>query len=85
MLHTIFGDRSYSEGGYEIQCPVCQGEYNHFADPIIVDNDDYKNGWEGRGRLIVISVRCEDGHSWQLCFGHHKGTTTAFVRIIKGV
>jgi len=40
--------------------------------------DNYE-AWEGRGDLIRIPFNCEEGHSWDLCFGEHKGMTFAFL------
>jgi hypothetical protein len=71
------------EGAVLILCPVCGREamdYAHPGTPVLIDRGDYQNGWGGRGRLIVIPFEGECGHTWEVCFGFHKGCTSLFAR-----
>lgn len=79
-IKLILGDEENYKSGTLINCPICRQEYTHFQSPIVKDNGDYLNGWNGRGDLIVIPVEGECGHNWELCFGQHKGMTFAFIR-----
>lgn len=65
-----------------VLCPVCGFDYVHEGIPYTVKGNDHGDAWEGRGDLIVVPFDGECGHTWELCFGHHKGQTTAFVRNI---
>lgn len=91
LLRSTSNDYSNTES--LIHCPVCGFEYNHFGFPdedersgdykvayIVKGNDDYKAGWGGRGDMLVIPLWCENWHSWELCFGFHKGYILAFAR-----
>lgn len=61
-------------------CPVCECENVHFdGKPYFVEGlDDYKAEWGGRGDLVKVPMWCEWNHRWDLCFGFHKGTMSAF-------
>jgi hypothetical protein len=73
-----------AEIDHSVVCPACGFEYTRAGTPRVVDGeDDYRAGWGGRGDLIVIPFVGECGHSWELCFGFHKGNTMAFVRDIE--
>lgn len=37
-------------------------------------NDDY-GAWDGRGDAAYVSMWCENGCSWDVRFGFHKGST----------
>lgn len=63
---------------YHFLCPVCRDEYVHFDDPNIKPSDDY-TAWSGRGDAARLPMWCEQGHSWTLRFGFHKGFT--FMRL----
>ena len=83
---TMFGreDRGNThEMNWQVMCPVCRFEYVHMSRrrQIIehVRGKDNYEAWEGRGDLIRIPFNCEEGHSWDLCFGEHKGMTFAFL------
>ena len=80
---TMFGreDRGNThEMNWQVMCPVCRFEYVHMSQIIehVRGKDNYE-AWEGRGDLIRIPFNCEEGHSWDLCFGEHKGMTFAFL------
>ncbi len=65
-----------------LKCPVCGEFYNHAGPFQYIDGrDNHEAGWGGRGDLVIIPVRCEFEHIWQLCLGQHKGTTYVFVRV----
>lgn len=65
-----------------VKCPECDHDNVHFEAPSLIEgHDNYKAGWHGRGDLIAIPFWCENGHTWTLCFGFHKGNTTTFMRI----
>lgn len=60
---------------YHFLCPVCKDEYVHFENPRLEQSDDY-TAWEfGRGSAARLPMWCEQGHSWTLRFGFHKGFT----------
>ena len=61
--------------GVDIRCPVCGFDYVHFSDPISKNGNDNYEAWEGRGDALKIPMCCENGHSWNLRFGFHKGQT----------
>ena len=65
-----------------LKCPVCGDDYQHIGSrQDVPGRDSYEAGWGGRGDLLVIPVEGECGHTWQLCFGSHKGNVAAFVRV----
>jgi hypothetical protein len=64
-------------------CPVCSFGYNHIGEPRVVSGNDAYSAWLGRGDLLVIPFKAECGSEWEICFGFHKGQTSAFVRIRK--
>ena len=83
---TMFGRENRGnthEMNWQVMCPVCRFEYVHMSRrrQIIehVRGKDNYEAWEGRGDLIRIPFNCEEGHSWDLCFGEHKGMTFAFL------
>jgi hypothetical protein len=63
-------------------CPVCRYECQHAATTWqnVPGHDAYRAGWGGRGDLLIIPMWGECEHSWELCFGSHKGQTFCFVR-----
>jgi hypothetical protein len=64
----------------QVMCPVCGGGYQWTRPPQhLTSNDD--TGWGGHGDLIVIPMRGECQHQWDICLGFHKGNTFAFVRV----
>jgi hypothetical protein len=70
-----------STHGRHLLCPVCGFEYQHWAEPFIKPgNDNYEASWGGRGDLLVIPMRGECGHEWDICIGTHKGYSELFVR-----
>ena len=80
---TMFGCEEKGnthEMNWHVKCPVCRFEYVHMSQIIehVRGKDNYE-AWEGRGDLIRIPFNCEEGHSWDLCFGEHKGMTFAFL------
>jgi hypothetical protein len=65
----------------QLACPTCEIQYGLMGDP---ERLSYKDGgaakWSGYGDLVVLPVRCDEGHEWELCIGFHKGTLTTFQR-----
>ena len=74
---SVFGDRPAFK---RLVCPGCGDTYQHTGSPQAVSTEDYGAGWGGRGPLLVVPVEGECGHSWEMCFGFHKGETFTFVR-----
>lgn len=78
-------EESVSPAGNEVTCPMCGHEYNRPVNVSrIAGNDNYEarsEGWNGRGDLVVVTMECEAGHTWDLCMGFHKGITTMFARV----
>jgi hypothetical protein len=66
------------DGGFV--CPVCGFEYTQVVDVALSDRGDYRNGWDGRGKLLTVHFVGECGHSWDVCMGFHKGFTSIFGR-----
>lgn len=72
-------------------CPVCGDDYIHFGETKVFERDDkvvlgdywYDVGWEGRGDLLVIPMWGECGSRWEICFGHYKGNTATFIRLVE--
>lgn len=62
---------------WEIHCPICGNQYTHLSgEPSKAKgNDNYEAGFWGRGDAIRFNMYCEDGHSWTVRFGFHKGNT----------
>ncbi len=81
-LPTILSnDAGWSDGMLELRCPVCRDPNQRTGSPRTKHGqDDYKAGWGGRGDLLVIPIEGECGHTWEICFGFHKGATVAFAR-----
>jgi hypothetical protein len=73
-----------SSQGSVIVCPICGLEYNHVQSlGTRLGHDNYQAGWSGRGNLHVITMSCEEGHTWELCLGEHKGNVFFFGRRMK--
>ena len=64
-------------------CPVCGFHCNHIGEPRTVGGKDDYEAWAGRGDLLVIPFSGECGSEWEICFGFHKGESSAFVRVRK--
>ena len=65
-----------------LRCPTCQFEYQRWGQPRVVQgNDHYEAGWGGQGDLLVVPIKGECGHNWELCIGFHKGISGIFVRV----
>jgi hypothetical protein len=85
-LKRMFGiDVDQMDKAYKhiLTCPACQCVNVHIEQPVFEDGEDsYKSSEpDFRGDLIAIPCRCENDHSWQLCFAFHKGTTSVFMRV----
>jgi hypothetical protein len=64
-----------------VRCPICNFDYNHPGVPECLDSSDaYLADWSGRGDLIILPFRCEQGHRWELCIGFAKGNSLMFGR-----
>lgn len=69
-----------------VLCPKCKCDFSRIRDvKTIPGNDNYESGWWGRGDLVVITLKCEGGHEWELCLGFHKGQTFIFGRDENGI
>jgi hypothetical protein len=65
-----------------LRCPICTDTNQHVTTHQRVSgHDDYEAGWGGRGDVVMVSVWGECEHTWELCFGAHKGETYCFVRV----
>jgi hypothetical protein len=66
-----------------LRCPACSDTYQHVTNSWqhIPGHDNYEAGWGGRGDLVIITMWGECGHTWEICFGSHKGETICFVRV----
>ncbi len=57
-------------------CPVCGFTYSHYRRRFSVPSNTgpflYKQGIEG----LIFDGEC--GHSWEVCFGEHKGNVYLF-------
>lgn len=58
--------------GVQLLCPFCGDQYVHFNTPVVKNSDEY-TAWEGRGNALRIPMWCEQGHSWYIRYGAHKG------------
>jgi len=58
----------------QLFCPACRCEWVHFEPPTFTASDNYE-AWEGRGNAITVPMWCEEGHSWTMVVGFHKGTS----------
>lgn len=73
MLKNLFSNRRDTLG-LMLHCPVCQFEYTHISGASIIEGNDNYEAWAGRGGAVLISMWCENGHSWDVRFGFHKGS-----------
>jgi hypothetical protein len=64
----------------KLACPVCQSTYQCTETPVEASVDD---PWSGRGDLLIVPIRGECKHRWEICFGFHKGETECFARLSK--
>ena len=68
--------------GTRLKCPSCGSTNLHIIPPQRIPSyDDYEAGWGGRGDLVVLPLWGECEHTWELCFGSHKGETFVFIRV----
>jgi hypothetical protein len=64
---------------FQLTCPVCSDDYNHFGKAVQINGNDYWGGaWMGRGAVRKLGFWCESGHYWNLCFGFHKGNVYVY-------
>lgn len=70
-----------------VLCPHCGGSYNHIGFSAKVTGWESRDDkapvkadlpWVGRGDGVAVLMRCENGHSWALALGHHKGECFLF-------
>lgn len=77
----VWGTPAYQTLG----CPKCRFSYNRaMGTSEKQSNDNYDaqgDGWRGRGDLLAIHMECENGHTWDICIGFHKGNSVIFVRV----
>ena len=72
-----------NQGHSLLLCPACEFDYVHFGAPIVeAGNDNYEASWPGRGDLLRIPCYCEDGHTFDICLGFHKGNSWMFTRLV---
>ena len=83
MIHPLDTSLERNQTTFEntscLVCPVCGFEYCHFEKPKFKKCDDY-SAWQGRGSLITIPCYCENGHTFEICLGFHKGNTSVFTQ-----
>lgn len=68
--------------GDQVNCPKCGFEYVHFIEPVFIKTDSY-SAWAGRGSAVRIPMYCENGHSWEVRYGFHKGCTFVGIENIR--
>jgi len=57
-------------------CPFCGFEYNHIEGIQKQDGKDNYSTEYGdifRGDAVVLGMTCENGHTYKIVFGNHKG------------
>jgi hypothetical protein len=74
----FYGFRPNREKSSIVRCPFCGCVYVKAGQPEHIETDEYDQ-WAGRGNLTRIPFECEDGHSFNVCFGFHKGETYTFI------
>ena len=86
-LRKLLGyDNVVGDNGQLVYCPVCKFDYNHILGfETVKGNNKGQAGWWGRGDLIVIRLRCENSHEWEICFGFHQGQLFVFARTLEKV
>lgn len=73
-------------------CPVCNSkltsrvynpmaEYNHIQNIDI--NQKGENAWGEPAEVLVISMRCEERHEWELCITEREGNVFVFTRAVR--
>jgi len=71
------GEKSqvHDNWGAQLVCPECGFQNVHISEVEVVHGNSDKSGqaWEGRGDALKIHCWCEDGHTWTVRFGEHKG------------
>lgn len=72
---VTFSTDTIFDGTQSIECPVCHECYVHiYADPLkLKGNDGYEASPIVRGDVLAIPMWCEQGHTFILCLGSHKG------------
>ena len=78
LVKRMFVSDESWPGKILVKCPFCGFEYVHWGNPTVQDSDKY-TAWSGRGSCLRIPMWCEDGHSWRLAVGFHKGNTVMFI------
>ena len=78
-MQAFLRDTDDFGGVSQLMCPGCGDEYTHLEQPILRQSDDY-TAWVGRGNYIIIPGTCENGCSFELCIGFHKGGNYLFAK-----
>ena len=81
LIREMFrADRLWATPGVAaVVNPFNNSDYVHFSSfEHIEGQDDYK-AWSGRGDAYKLHFYDEDGGSFSLCFGFHKGNMSAWV------
>lgn len=66
-----------------VVCPVCGDDYTHVVKNTLIDGKDDYQAWAGRGDCVKVLFGAECGAEWNVCFGFHKGNTSAFLEILR--
>ena len=74
----------HDDNSIKVNCPVCGITTITFGRPDLIESCDYK-AWKGQGSCIKISMGCSEGHTWDYCFGYHKGEIFTYLDDIKNL
>lgn len=74
----LYGFKNNRKKRGTLLCPFCGCENVHGGTPGYAESDNYAQ-WAGRGALTNIPFGCENGCSFSLNFGFHKGETFVFI------
>jgi hypothetical protein len=80
-IEKVLEDASDNWGpsSYKLLCPTCSYMYQQTGTPTSVDREG-PGGWDGKQDMRIVPIIGECGHTWEFCFGFHKGETFFFVR-----
>lgn len=73
-FERILDPEENAHDGLALKCPECGWPMTHTFAVHRIMADDY-SAWTGRGDACLISMYCEEDHSFGLVIGEHKGTS----------
>ncbi|MBY0547055.1 MAG: hypothetical protein K2W95_07160 [Candidatus Obscuribacterales bacterium] len=76
------GDNNQICDAVTVNCPYCSEKDGDswFAEAELRRaSKDYGAEWGGMDNLVVIPMTCQSSHCYDLCVGHHKGSSYMFV------